>query len=499
MSDQIKRDLRQGFIASAFTKYLNFGMRIIVAAVLARLLEPHEFGIFSIALVFLTFFSLLSESGMSVAVVQKRDLSDRDISNIFLFTLIMGCTIAAVFVLTSTAIAEFYEEPVLSLVCKILAISAVFNSAAGVPRSMMLKEKQFGRIARLDIIAMLTAATVAMVSAYFGAKYYALVLQELVRSSLICFMYFRASGLKVQRGFELQSIKKVFNYSAFQFLFNLLNYFSRNIDNLLIGKYFSTTMLGYYNKSYTLMLLPNQTISQVITPALHPVFSELQDEPKRMYQYYIDMVRFLADLGVVISLGVFFFAEEIILVLYGERWLAVAPMLKPLALTIGLQLILQTSGSVFQALGMTKHLFYTGLASSILIIGAILYGIYSGDIIVLCTVYASSIIFVFLQNYYVLTRVGFKHDFREFLAYLKVPFFIFAALFLAMQASLMAQHALFGKSYFLIKVPLFFCFSILLFAISREYRFLGEFGADYGIKLPTNWIKKKFIKNHQTR
>ncbi|HBR97602.1 MAG TPA: flippase [Gammaproteobacteria bacterium] len=495
MSDSIKRDLRKGFIASAFTKYLNFGMRIIVAAVLARLLEPHEFGIFSIALVFLTFFSLLSESGMSVAVVQKRDLSEADVSNIFKFTVGMGLSIAAIFMASSGLIAQFYEEPALTMVCQVLAISAVFNSAAGVPRALMLKEKRFGEIARLDVIAMFTAAAVAMTSAFLGAKYYALVLQELVRGCLVFFMYYRASGIQVQRGFSFASIGKVFNYSAFQFLFNVLNYFSRNIDNLLIGKYFSTTMLGFYNKSYTLMLLPNQTISQVITPALHPVFAELQDQPKRMYQYYVDMVRFLADIGVVISLGVFFFAHEMILVLYGARWLDVVPMLQPLALTIGLQLILQTSGSVFQALGLTKHLFYTGLVSSFMIIGAIVYGVVSQDIIVLCTAYASSILFVFLQNYYVLTRVGFDHPFTEFLGYLKVPALIYVLLFVGMKLALFVQQLAFGSDYFLVNVLAFGGLSAGLFFVTREYRFLGEFGSDYGIKLPTNKLGKLFERS----
>lgn len=489
MSDQIKKDLKQGFIASAFTKYLNFALRIVVAAVLARLLEPNEFGIFSIALVFLTFFSLLSESGLSVAVVQKRDLSDRDISNIFLFTLVVGTVIAGVFALSADAIAAFYEEPELALVCQVLAISAVFNSAAGVPRSIMLKGQLFAKIARLDVIAMVVAAVVSLVSAYFGAKYYALVLQELVRGLLLCVFYYFASGIKLKKGFQFESIKKVFNYSAFQFLFNLLNYFSRNIDNLLIGKYFGTSMLGFYNKSYTLMLLPNQTISQVITPALHPVFSQLQDEPERMFRYYIDMVRFLANLGVVISLGVYFFAEELILILYGERWLDVAPMLKPLALTIGFQLILQTSGSVFQALGMTKQLFYTGLVSSIIIIGSIVYGINSGDILILCNAYASSIAFVFLQNYYVLTKTGFNHKFSEFLIHLKYPTIIYIALFLGMKAVMYLQESLLGQSYFLIKAAMFAVLVMVLFALTREYRFLGEFGADYGIKLPTNKIK----------
>ncbi len=490
MSDQIKKDLKQGFIASAYTKYLNFGIRIIVAAVLARLLEPNEFGIFSIALVFLTFFSLLSESGLSVAVVQKRDLDEKDISTIFLFTLGMGVSIAIIFALSADAIAAFYEEPDLAMVCKVLAFSAVFNSAAGVPRAIMLKGKEFAKIARFDVIAMIIAAIVSLVSAYFGAKYYALVLQELVRGVLLFTLYYFGSGIKLKKGFQFASIKKVFSYSAFQFLFNLLNYFSRNIDNLLIGKYFGTSVLGFYNKSYTLMLLPNQTISQVITPALHPVFSQLQNEPERMFRYYVDMVRFLANLGAVISLGVFFFAEELIIILYGERWLDVASMLKPLALTIGFQLILQTSGSIFQALGMTKQLFYTGLVSSIIIISSIVYGISSGDILVLCTAYASSIAFVFLQNYYVLTKKGFKHDFSEFLIHLKHPTTIYIGLFLGMKAVMILQEMMLGDSYFLIKAPMFGVLVVVLFALTREYRFLADFGADYGIKLPTNKLKK---------
>ncbi|MCB1757942.1 MAG: oligosaccharide flippase family protein, partial [Gammaproteobacteria bacterium] len=209
MADQIRRDLRKGFVASALTKYLNFGLRIVVAAVLARLLEPDEFGIFSIALVFLTFFTLLSESGLSVAVVQNKTLSDRDISNIYIFTIALGLVIAGIFWLSSGPIARFYDEPALQMVCTAMAFSAIFNSAAGVPRSLMLRDMQFARIARIDVIAMVCAATVSMVSAYLGAKYYALVLQELVRGGLVFVMYLRASGIRLQRGFELASIKKV--------------------------------------------------------------------------------------------------------------------------------------------------------------------------------------------------------------------------------------------------------------------------------------------------
>ena len=165
----------------------------------------------------------------------------------------------------------------------------------------------------------------------------------------------------------LQSLRKIFSYSAYQFLFNVICYFSRNLDKLLIGKHMGMSELGYYEKSYRLMMLPLQNITQVITPVMHPIFSDLQNDKGKLATSYERIVRFLSFIGLPISVLLFFTAEEITLIIFGNQWLPSIPVFRILTLSVGIQIILSSSGSIFQAAGDTRSLFICGLFSSVLL------------------------------------------------------------------------------------------------------------------------------------
>lgn len=105
-----------------------------------------------------------------------------------------------------------------------------------------------------------------------------MVFDSILKSLFIFILCFRICKLKINKGYSYSSIKKIQNYSSFQFLFNFINYFTRNLDNILIGKFLGASTLGYYDKSYKLMLYPVQNLTNVITPVLHPVLSEYQNQ-----------------------------------------------------------------------------------------------------------------------------------------------------------------------------------------------------------------------------
>jgi O-antigen/teichoic acid export membrane protein len=162
----------------------------------------------------------------------------------------------------------------------------------------------------------------------------------------------------------LYVLRQIFSYSAYQFLFNIINYFSRNLDKLLIGKYMGMSPLGYYEKSYRLMMLPLQNITQVITPVMHPIFSDYQNDLERLASGYERIVRFLAFIGLPLSVLLYFTASEVTLIIFGDQWIPSIPIFQILTLSVGIQIILSSSGSIFQAAGDTKSLFVCGLFSS---------------------------------------------------------------------------------------------------------------------------------------
>ena len=133
-------------------------------------------------------------------------------------------------------------------------------------------------------------------------------------------------------------------------MFNFINYFSRNADNILIGKFFSSSALGYYDKSYRLMMVPVQNLTHVITPVLMPVLSKFQDDKRMVVDAYSKVTKLLATIGFPLSVFLYFSASEIIYILYGAQWEQSIPIFKLLALTVGIQVVLSSTGSIFKPL-----------------------------------------------------------------------------------------------------------------------------------------------------
>jgi polysaccharide biosynthesis protein len=205
----------------------------------------------------------------------------------------------------------------------------------------------------------------------------------------------------------------------------VINYFSRNLDKLLIGKYMSLSALGYYEKSYRLMMLPLQNITQVITPVMHPIFSDFQNDKEKLATSYERIVRFLSFIGLPLSVLLFFTAEEVTLIIFGDQWLPSVPVFRILSLSVGIQIILSSSGSIFQAAGDTRSLFVCGLFSSILNVSGMLAGIfYFGTLtaVAICIVITFTINFV--QCYWMMYRVTFQRNAWIFIRQLLSPLLV---------------------------------------------------------------------------
>ena len=241
-------------------------------------------------------------------------------------------------------------------------------------------------------------------------------------------------------------LRKIFSYSAYQFLFNVINYFSRNLDKLLIGKYMSMSDLGYYEKSYRLMMLPLQNITQVITPVMHPIFSDFQNDKAKLATSYERILRFLAFIGLPLSVLLFFTAEEVTLIIFGDQWLPSVPVFRLLSLSVGIQIILSSSGSIFQAAGDTRSLFVCGMFSSTLNVAGILLGIfYFGTLTAVASCIVVTFTINFIQCYWQMYRVTFQRSVWPFIHQLISPLVISVLMALVLTPM---QYALDGMNIF---------------------------------------------------
>ncbi len=411
----IKQQILSGVFYTAIAKYSSILISLLVTAVLARLLSPDEFGIVAVATVIINFFGIFTNIGFSSAIIQNKELTQEDLNNIYTFTLWLGGALSGLFFLSSWSIADYYHNEQLTVICQLLAVSLFFSSAAIVPNTLFFKDKKFKFIAYRTFFIQVVTGLLAVAAALAGAGLYTLTIQPIFSSLLIYIVSLQKYPHRLRFTSGVESVKKIWSYSMYQFLFNLVNYFTRNLDKLLIGKYMGMNPLGYYEKSYRLMMLPLQNITFVITPVIHPVLSEYQNDMQQLSHAHERIVRLLSFIGYPLGLFLYFCAEEWVLLFFGTQWYPSIPIFRILSLTVGIQLLLSTSGSFYQAGNDTRSMFICGLFSSTTGIAGTLVGIfYFGSLEATAWCILVSFFLSFVQCYWQLYHRMFHKKLRHF-------------------------------------------------------------------------------------
>lgn len=421
----IRKTFFSGIMYIAITKYSGVIFSIAIAAILARLLSPAEFGVVALITVFISFFNILSDAGIGPAIVQNKELVKEDIQSIFIFTVLLGVILGLLFYFLSRPIASFYDNEELIPLIKLLSIAVLFNTFRIVPNALLLKKLKFKQIGVITITVQLLSGISSIILAYSGFSYYALIFKSVFDSVFIFILFYWLSPVKFRFKIEIEAINKIIRFSTFQFLFNFINYFSRNMDNLLIGKFINPIALAYYDKSYQVMMMPVLNLTHVISPVLQPVLSDFQDDKNRICEIYLKVVKLLATIGIPLSVFLYFSAYEIIYVLYGLQWEQSVSVFKILALTVGIQIVLTSSGAIFQVLNRTDLLFYSGMLSAVVMVCCICFGVFVGGNLE-SVGYALIVAFSvnFFQVFYMLIKVGLESSFLKFLKIFVYPLFV---------------------------------------------------------------------------
>ena len=418
----VRRELASGVFYTSIAKYAGIVVTLVVTGILSRLFTPEQFGVVNIATVVIAFFAIFSDLGIGPAVIQHKNLDRHDLGGIFSLSVWSGAVMALLFFAAAGSIASLYgDSQVLRNVLRILALNLFFAAANIVPNALILKEKRFRFAAMRSLTVQIAGGTAAIAAAYAGAGIYALTINPVFSSLMLLAINYRQNPLPLRLRPGRKALGKVFSFSAYQFSFQLINYFSRNLDKLLMGRYMSLSQLGYYDKSYRLMMLPLQNIAYVISPVMHPIFSEMQHDLKQLGASYLKVVRLLAFIGLPLSAVLFFTAQELVLIIFGDQWEPSVPVFRILALSVGIQIVMSTSGSIFQAANATRMLFFCGVFSAVLNVAAICTGIFAfGTTEAVAWCICASFAVNFVQCYHALfcltLRTGWRRFWRNFLS-----------------------------------------------------------------------------------
>lgn len=418
----LKKEMVNGVFWSAIEKYSGLVVSILVSMVLARLLSPKEYGVVAIATVIIHFLQMFCTMGIGPAIIQRNDLTQKDLNSIFTFSLSIGFGLALLFFIGSWGIASFYDNELLVPICQILSIQVFFAAANMVPNALMNKNKRFKDIARRTLTLQTISGILAITAAFYGAGAFALLIAP-VLSAIGIFVWNRIYyKVYIDWTYNLEPIKRIFSFSFYQFLFEFFNYFSRNLDKLIIGKFMSVTDLGIYEKSYRLMQLPLQNLTGVINPVLQPVLNDLQRDKKELSIKYARIVKFVATISFPTGIILAFMGKEMIHFFYGGNWDAAIPVFSILALSLPLQMILSTSGAIYLVCNNTKMQFWLGMRNTATtIVGFLLSAFVFGTIESMAWAWTVTLIINFAMSYWLMYKYVLQQPIKSLLIELVKP------------------------------------------------------------------------------
>ena len=371
--------------------------------VLARLLTPGDYGLIGMTAFFLGFISIFRDLGTSAAIIQHKQAEEPLPSTVFWMNLLFGAAACGVCLVAAPLVAEFYHTPVLTRIMRWLSYSFLLSSLGIVPSALLSRAMAFRKIAITEIAVASMAAIVGVTCALSGLGVWSLVASNLTGTATESLVFGVQSRWLPRWKLDVAQIRSIFGFSANLSGFQILNYFARNADNMLLGRYVGATALGYYQYAYTLMLYPLEHVSGALGRVLFPAFSQVQDDNERFRSAYTRVCTMIAAMTFPMTLGLMAVAGPLVNVFLGPKWHPAARLLTILAPVGLVQSIVTTVGHIYMAKGRTDWMFRWGLFASPVLVASFVVGLPWGTEGVAISYAAFS---------YILTPMAFAIPFR---------------------------------------------------------------------------------------
>lgn len=375
-------DLKHRTLRGGAVTVISQGLRFVIytgsTVIMARLLSPADFGLVAMVTAVTGFLAVFKDAGLSIATVQ-RDVVTRDqVSTLFWVNTVVGVALAVACLVAAPFLAAFYREPKLLSITAALSVPFVLSGLAAQHQALLRRELRFKALAVVEIVGV-TAGVVAGVSmALAGFGYWAAVgvpVATTLGETICLFVAMPWRPGLPKRGCGIRSMLR---FGGLMSAVSALNYLFRNVDAVLIGRYWGAAPLGIYQKAYGLLMLPLSQVNAPMSGVAVAALSRVQNEPERMRRYFLGGYEIAASLIVPIICAMTIFADEVVIFMLGPQWsesVGIFRMLAPAAL-IGA--LLNPFGWLFISTGRPDRQFKLACVWTSLIIVAFALGLRSG-------------------------------------------------------------------------------------------------------------------------
>jgi len=360
---------------SALSNLARQVISFFAIAVLARVLGPGVYGLMGMASLVLIFLANFRHLGTATAIIQRPHVSERLLSSLFWVNCMLGALLFGLTFAGAGLISDFFHEPMLTPVMRVISTSFLIASAGTVPSSLLARRMQFDKLAIADFGSVVIGYSLSIPLALLGFGIWSLIIANLVNTATGTLGYCIFARWRPIWVFDRHEIRSVAAFSLNLAGFGFVNYFSRNADNIIVGRYAGSVALGYYQFAYQLFMLPLSNISSVIGQVLNPAFARIQDDNPRFRLAYVRSSMLIALLAFPVIAGIAVVADPLIRTVLGAKWLPAISLVQVLAPVGVFQSVLGSVGQIYVAKGRTDWMFRFGVFAAVVFVTAFLIGV----------------------------------------------------------------------------------------------------------------------------
>lgn len=371
---------------------VRFFLQLLLLSILSRLLIPDDFGLVGMTTVLVGFLSLINNAGLVQATIQRPVITRQEISNLFWLNFSVSLFLAVVLAMFSPLVVKFFGREELNGITLVYAVVVFLQGFAQQHKALLMRSMKYGIVEMTELLTYCMAVFVAVLLGYRNAGYWALVSIPLVVAVAQAFCFPIITGWMPSLPKRNCSMHPYLKYGLNLMGFNGVNYFARNGDNLIVGKFLGAEALGNYSVAYRILLLPMNQLSGPMTKVMLPALSSLQKNPYNYRVAYELALGVLAGTAIPVVVFLFIFSEEFVLVFLGNGWGMAAEIFRWLLPVAFISATNVATGWVYQSLGTTERMLKVAIVKTILLVIAMFVGLNWGVVGVAACISLASVV-----------------------------------------------------------------------------------------------------------
>ncbi|MCM1070750.1 MAG: lipopolysaccharide biosynthesis protein [[Clostridium] fimetarium] len=353
----------KGAVWSAVERLSVQGVQFAILVLMARLLTPTDYGLVGMLAIFITIGQLLADGGFSQAIIRLGRHTEEDVSTAFFFNIGVGALLYILLFFSAPLIADFYGEPRLTDLARVLSLSVLINSTLVVHRAILTSRIDFKTQAKTTLAGALCSGVVGVWMAYSGFGVWAIAGLQLTNHAVTGAALWILSPWRPRMRFAVDSFRRLFGFGSRIMASDILDTFYSNIYMMTIGKVFSAYSLGCYTRADQLGDFASVNVTRIIKRATFPALCSLRDEPERLAGAFCRHIRYYAFIVFPLMVGLSAIAVPFVELLFGSQWLYAARLLRILALAMMLFPLISVNMMVLEVMGDSRRYLRLQLAA----------------------------------------------------------------------------------------------------------------------------------------